>query len=262
MNNKNFEYLRDQVKFTGFGEGLATELKDALSKGEQQFSLEYHAQYQQDYIQASLNFNKSKETDLYFFNSYKMELQKQGGVEQLTQQFYIHKDNNITMKEAYNLLSGRSVHKELINQQGEKYQAWLQLDFKQSDSQGNFKMNQYHENYGYDLVKELEKHPIEQLTNPQYQKELLESLKKGNLQSVNLKQGDQVLKIYVEANPQYKTINLYDANIKKINHSISQHQRKGQTQDEKKSTKVKQGTAVDDVSSDKPSKKRIKPSLG
>ncbi|MBK0668178.1 hypothetical protein GZZ95_27560, partial [Klebsiella pneumoniae] len=32
MNQKNFEYLCDQVKFTGFGEGLENELKEKMQK--------------------------------------------------------------------------------------------------------------------------------------------------------------------------------------------------------------------------------------
>jgi len=262
MNNKNFEYLRDQVKFTGFGEGLENELKESILQGKENFTLQYHAQYQQDYLQATLNFNKSKETDLYFFNSYKMELQKAGNSTDLSQQFYIHKGNNITMKEAYNLLSGRSVYKELINQKGEGYKAWIQLDFKQTDNHGNFKMNQYHENYGYDLNKEVEKHNIEQYTNLQYREDFLDSLKKGNLHAVNIQKGDESVKVFVEANPQYKSVNIYDTNFKKISQSIPQHQRKEQALDEKKSAKVKQGTAIDGESSLKPSKKKVKQSLG
>jgi hypothetical protein len=32
MNQKNFDYLKDQVKFTGFGEGLETKLKERMEK--------------------------------------------------------------------------------------------------------------------------------------------------------------------------------------------------------------------------------------
>lgn len=262
MNSKNFEYLREQVKFTGFGEGLENELREALVQGKPTFTLDFHAQYQEDYLKASLNFSKSKETDFYFFNSYKMELQKQGASQELSQQFYIHKGKNITMKEAYNLLSGRSVYKELTNQNGEDYKAWLQLDFRQTDSFGNYKMNQYHDNYGFDLSKELDGIGIESFKDQQYRDEFLDSLKKGNLQSASMLRGEETIKIFVEANPQYKTIYIYDTNNKKISQSIPQHQRKEQAQEEKKSAKVKRGTAADGESAEKPSKRKVKQSLG
>ncbi len=34
MNQKNFDYLKDQLKFTGFGEGIENALKEKLQKGE------------------------------------------------------------------------------------------------------------------------------------------------------------------------------------------------------------------------------------
>jgi hypothetical protein len=239
MNTKNFEYLRDQVKYTGFGEDLEDELKEQILTGKPNFSLNFDASYQDDFVQAKLNFNKSKETDMYFFNSYQVELHKDGAQDPLKQQFYVNFGNTVTMKEAYNLMNGRSVHKELLNKEGETYRAWLQLDFKESDGQGNFKIKHYHENYGYDLEKELAKHQIKELQHPQYKEELIESLKKGNQQSVNLMVEGQGVKHFIEANPQYKTVNLYDANLKKVHLKNHMNQQKGQQQQEKKTKKLK-----------------------
>ncbi|WP_254529390.1 MULTISPECIES: hypothetical protein [unclassified Sphingobacterium] len=74
--------------------------------------------------------------------------------------------------------------------------------------------------------------------------------------------GEETINIFVEANPQYKTINIYDTNNKKISQSIPQHQRKEQAQEEKKSAKVKKGIAADGESAEKPSKRKVKQSLG
>ena len=239
MNTKNFEYLRDQVKYTGFGEGLENELKEQILTGKPNFSLDFDASYQDDFVQARLNFNKSKETDMYFFNSYQVELHKEDRQEPMKQQFYVNFGNTVTIKEAYNLMNGRSVHKELLNKEGETYRAWLQMDFKESDGQGNFKIKHYHENYGYDLEKELAKLEIKELQLPQYKEELIESLKKGNQQSVNLKVGGQGVKHFIEANPQYKTVNLYDASLKKVHLKNHINQQKGQQQQEKNTKKLK-----------------------
>ena len=48
MNQKNFEYLRDQVKYTGFGEGLENDLREKLSKQTPDFTLKHNAQYSND----------------------------------------------------------------------------------------------------------------------------------------------------------------------------------------------------------------------
>jgi hypothetical protein len=248
MNEKNFEYLRDQLKYTGFGDALESELKEKMQKEEPNFTLTHNAQYGNGTAAATLNFNKSKESDMYFFNSYKVELKKENSKENLEQTFYINKGSNITMKEAYNLMEGRSVNKDLTSKEGEVYNSWVQMDFKQSESNGNFKLNHYHQNYGYDLEAALSKHPIKELETPKYKEDLINSLKKGNLQSATfLKEGNEI-KQYIEASPQFKTINIYDNNMKRIDNRKAQEEKQSESQhtSEKQSNKKQNQTADDD----------------
>ena len=95
------------------------------------------------------------------------------------------------------------------------------MDFKEADTNGNFKLNQYHQNYGYDLENALSKHPIKELETPKYKEDLMDSIKKGNRQSVTFVKDGNEIKQYVEANPQFKTINVYDANMKRIDNRQS-----------------------------------------
>lgn len=228
MNETNYEYLRNQIKYTGFGDSLESELREKMQKEEPNFTLGFNVQYGNDNAVATLNFNKSKESDMYFFNSYSVELQKENPRENLKQNFYINKGNNITMKEAYNLMEGRSVNKDLTNKEGEVYNSWLQMDFKQTDTNGNFKLNQYHQNYGYDLEAALLKHPIKELENQKFKEDLMDSLKKGNLQSATFtKQGSEI-KQYIEASPQFKTMNVYDTNLKRIDSRQSTDERQSE----------------------------------
>src|SRR5690606_19342669 len=68
-------------------------------------------EYPKDTINYELHFSKSKKSDNYFLNNYAATLEKGGMDEALRQTFYLNKGNDITAKEAYNLLSGRSVSK-------------------------------------------------------------------------------------------------------------------------------------------------------
>lgn len=134
------------------------------------------------------------------------------------------------------------------------------MDFKQSDTNGNFKLNQYHQNYGYDLEVALAKHPIKELENPKYKEDLMDSMKKGNLQSATfLKEGNE-LKQYIEASPQFKTINVYDGNMQRIDNRHSKEEK--QTESESKSNKKdnKQNQSADDDAPEVPkeAKKRRK----
>lgn len=261
MNEKNFEYLRNQVKYTGFGEGLDNELKEKMQQQASNFTLNHEVLYGVDCAKATLSFKKSDQSEMYFFNSYKVDLQKDNSKESLEQTFYINKGSNITMKEAYNLMEGRAVNKELTNKEGQRYNSWVQMDFKETDSNGNFKLNQYHQNYGYDLEASLSKLPIKELETPKYKEDLMDSLKKGNLQSSTFLKDGKEVKQFVEVNPQFKTINVYDTNMKRIDNREAKlgKQLEGKKASVKQSNK-KQGSSADNEEPDIPKevKKRVK----
>jgi len=233
MNQKNLEFLKDQLKYTGFGETFDQDLKEKMLKGETEFKLMKEGVYGADSMSAVLNFKKSDQTDMYFFNSYHVILKKENSKEELEQTFYINKDSSsITLKEAYNLMEGRSVNKDLKTKEGEVYNTWLKMDFKETeDNTGNFKLNHYHQNYGYDLEASLVKHSIKELETPKYKEDLLNSLKKGNLQSVTFVVAGVESKMYVEANPQFKTVNVYDVNKQRINHRESKQEKQSESKE-------------------------------
>ncbi len=248
MNQKNFEYLRDQVKYTGFGDGLEKDLKQNIKEGKPEFKLQHNVQYGKDSVTATLNFSQSKQSDMYFFNSYHVSLQKDNKAEKMEQTFYINKAGNITLKEAFNLMDGRSVNKDLANKEGQIYNAWIQIDFKQSDDNGNFKLKQYHQNYGYDLEAVLSKHPIKELGNNDFKASLLDSLKKGNLQSATFQMNGTEQKQYIEANPQFKTINIYDASMQRVDnrHSVKEQKSEGESKSVKQESKKEIQTSAED----------------
>jgi len=235
MNEKNLEFLADQIKYTGFGETLQGVLKEKMEKGEKEFTIPHEAKFDSGTLSSELSFKKSDQSDLYFFNSYKAILQKEGAVHGPEQIFYVSKDNTFTMKEAFNLLDGRAVNKDLKNKQGEVYNCWSKLDFKNPEDNGNFKMNHYHQNYEYDLEAALSKHSIKELETPKFKEDLLSSLKKGNLQSVTFVVSGVESKMYVEANPHFKAVNVYDVNLQRINHRESREEKKANALDNKES---------------------------
>lgn len=247
MIQQNLEYLTDQVKYTGFGETLGEFLKEKMQQGENEFKIRHEIKFGNDSMGIELNFKKSDQSDMCFFNSYKVNLQKDGVKEGLEQTFYINKDtsSNITAKEAYNLLEGRAVNKDLRNKEGNVYNAWIQMDFKNSDDKGNFKLNQYHQNYGYDLEGVLSKYPIKELANAEFKENLLSSLKKGNVQSATFKMDGAERKHFIEAAPHYKTIKVYDENMQRISNRESKDQKQSETEGKSTSKEVKQSQDTD-----------------
>lgn len=263
MNEKNFDYLKDQIKFTGFGEGLENELKDKMQQQTSEFQIAHKTKFGNDDLSAVLHFRKSDETDMYFFNRYQVILKPEQFSETMEQTFFINKGNNVTLKEAYNLMNGRAVNKDLTNKEGEVYNAWMQMDFKQTDNSGNYKMKQFHQNYGYELDSILTKHPIKELNSEQDKSRLVESLQKGNRQSVTFIQGGSEQKQFIEANPQFKTINIFDSNMQRINHKQgpSEKQGEGEQSNAKQNAKNesnKQGDSDDGDAVPKASNKKKK----
>ncbi|WP_121813021.1 hypothetical protein [Mucilaginibacter kameinonensis] len=119
LNEQNFEYLKKSLKYLGFGENLNYALEVRLKGGSDKFTLGASAAFAtataKDMVNYELRFSKSKTTDNYFLNDYKATLEK-GNANGTTQEpisrvFVLNKGNDITAKEAYNLLSGRSIQK-------------------------------------------------------------------------------------------------------------------------------------------------------
>ena len=230
MNEENANYLKEHIKYMGFGEKLHAALEQKLAEGKPDFQLLFQATVNQKPFEAVLNFRKSDNSDLYFFNSYTAKLERTDG-QSREQTFYMNKGKGVTAKEAFNLLEGRAVLKELMNKDRQIYQAWVQLDFKNKDKHGNYNAKQYHENYGYDLARSLSKLPIKELHNDTQRMELVKSLEKGNIQAVTLEKNGRQERLFIEANPQYKTINLYDGRMNRLKkEDLSQDQSKAVTQ--------------------------------
>lgn len=216
MNAKNLEFLKEGMKYLGFGEGLNNKLTEELNSGKSGFQLHTENQYGRDKVNYILDFSKSEKSDMYFFNKYSATLPGQNPDQSKSQTFFIKKNSGVTAKEAYNLLNGRSVNKDLTNQDGEKYNAWLQIDWTQKDNNGNHKFKMIHEAYGFNLKDVLKKHPIKELNDQTTSDRLTQSLQRGNLHQVTFLKGDKEDKMFIEANPQFKSLNIYDSNLKKV----------------------------------------------
>ncbi len=95
MNNENFQYLGDNIKFMAFGEDLKANLEKNMNEGKNEFQLFYNAEINKKPFEATLNFRKSDSTDMYFFNNYHATLEKNNG-EKVDRPFFINKGKGVT----------------------------------------------------------------------------------------------------------------------------------------------------------------------
>jgi hypothetical protein len=212
MNKDNLAFLHDNLKYLGFGEySLLNHLLEAeMTNGTLSFELHTDAFFDEETrLEAKLYFRRSDQLDMYFFNKYDALLMYPDNPEKnKTQTFYIYKGSGVTLKEAYNLLQGRAVYKKLTNAVGEKYTAWIQLNFDQKDLHENYKYKYFRSENRYDLAKVLANYKLREMEDEETREMLFRSLRRGNLHPVTLMKSNKTERLFIHANPQFKTINI------------------------------------------------------
>jgi hypothetical protein len=130
----------------------------------------------------------------------------------IEQNFWNDRGKGFTVEQMANLIQGRAVHKEeLVNgQTGEIYKAWVKLDMEAGKENGNFKLQQYHEQYGFDLAKVLDQYKIKELADPAKREILETSLKNGNRPLVLVEKDSQKVPMLLEASVRYGKLNFFD----------------------------------------------------
>lgn len=235
---ENIEELQDKLKYSGFGDLLNRELEKKIKAKSAEFDLKITKQMEGKKVDYLLHYRKSDEGKVYY-NGFDAKLTNEGKKESVSHRFY--GNQGISAKEALNLLEGRSVLKSLFNKEGERYTAWLQLDLKSKDEKGLHPVNQYHQNYGFDLESSLNKIPVAGLDIPEQKDLLLYSLKKGNLHTVDLSGMEG--QFHISANPRFKNIKLVDEKGKLVKvESLQNKKAEGldKNQEVKKTTAKKQ----------------------
>jgi len=94
--------------------------------------------------------------------------------------------------------------------------AYMQLDFNDKDAQGNFRMREFSSGYGYNLEKVLQQLPLKELLDKGLTVKLHEALKNGDRLAVSFVKNGHEQRYYIEANPQFKSVNIYDEHSRKV----------------------------------------------
>lgn len=213
-------HLKTQLKYLGFGEGekLHKDLEKGLNSQEKQFSIITSSDkaLPGNKIDYAINFNKSENGGV-FLNSYDATLNNSKG-ETVSQNFKIGKDNSFTAKEALNLLEGRSVKIEFTNPKtDQKETSFVQLNLAEKKNEyGNYNFQSFHQNYGVDTEKIVEKSNII-FDKPEYKDNTIKNLEKGNIVNVKFEMKENVIEGKAVLNPQYKNLSLYDNEMNRVN---------------------------------------------
>ena len=239
MNTQNLEFLKKTLLNLGFGEQVNEALEKNIDKKVPEFSIPAKHEFNQQKVDYTLHFKGGDNQEMYFFNKFEATLAK-GKEKEQNQTFYINKGNGITAKEAFNLMEGRAVHKQLFNKEGEKYHAWLQLDNDNLTQNGSKEIKRFSENYGFDIEQVISGKGIKEMGTAEGQDNLLRSLKKGNAQQIAVERNGEEEKYFISASPQFKTVDLYDHQMKKIKREELLQPEQKQTNNQKQGKRQKE----------------------
>lgn len=143
----------------------------------------------------------------YHINGFEATLHNQKRPSDVKRQFFAHEgSHSIDADQAYQLLCGRSVESD---------GKWVQLDFNDRDEKGNFRIRDYRTGPQYDLIEKLKELPLKPIS-PEEEKKIVENLKAGERTSVSFSMDGVEKRFYIEANPQFRNITIYDEHSKKI----------------------------------------------
>jgi hypothetical protein len=204
---KNNQSLYEQVQRIGFTD-LSGKIEDQIKQAHEQFTIpvSYYVN-EKERLNHELSFSKDQ-SGKYQFEGYKSTLQNESKPEEdRSQYFKVQERNAIDTTQAYNLLTGRAVQKE---------KSWIQLDLNDKDAHNNHRIKEFHSGYGYDLEKALQQLPLKKLSNKTEADKLKDALKQGNRHPVTLIKNGNEHRFYIEANPQFKSVNIYDEHSRKI----------------------------------------------
>ena len=215
IESAQLDYLKNQLKYLGFGESnkLHQDLEKGINSNEKTFKIQTQSDraMQGNEVNFTLNFNKSEKGGV-FLNSFNATLKNEIG-EERTHNFGV---NHFTAKEAVNLLEGRSVKTEFK----ENEPVFVKLNFAEEKNEyGNFKFQTYNQQaYGVDTAKIVEKSGLI-FDKPEHKDNTVKSLEKGNIVKVKFNLDNKITEGNAVLNPQYKTLNLYDKEMNRLNTS-------------------------------------------
>ncbi len=206
--------LYERLRFLGFSPDffLRGDLEMIISEYWPAFELSTTANFgDQKELQVDLHFVKSAEKDAHYLHKYRATLLNPADpAMDRSQTFGMTEGMQVKLKEAYNLLLGRAIFKEIVAPKGDKYFAWVQLNFREKDAAGDFKLIKVRSRHSYELANVLNKYPIRELVDSDLKEVILQALKSGERRIVTfLRPSGKADKKIIEANPMLKTINIY-----------------------------------------------------
>ncbi|WP_281631648.1 hypothetical protein [Flavobacterium luteolum] len=203
LNKKNLE---DQLTKSGFHEAYGKVLEH-MQEQQLNFSVpvSYHIS-ENERLEYSLQFVKDAQ-GAYQFDGFRSILHTDSSPSGRSAHYFKNeKSESFNASEAYEMLAGRAVLKS---------GTWKQFNFCDRDLNDNYRIHEFPEAYGYNVSSALRAVPLK---NDDYEtfESLADSLKKGRREEAVLLIQGREMKVFLEANPRFKTLTFYNDRMQKL----------------------------------------------
>ncbi|PSK90773.1 hypothetical protein [Taibaiella chishuiensis] len=191
-----------QARKAGFS-GIGRNIEQQIKMGNREFIIPVSSHYvtANEKMEFQIKFKKD-DLETYQIESYQATYRKLGEHSEIRSCiFHDGLQDEISTKQAHNLLAGRSVQ---VNGRG-----WIQLDFTDKDAEGNFKLKEFPLTYGYDVSKCVKALSLSTKLDPDLIEKLVLALKDGERIAIT----DGEVKVELEANPQKNEVMVFKQGI-------------------------------------------------
>jgi hypothetical protein len=206
--NHNIRLLERQITEAGFPDTVFPELRNHIQAGnEPAIFIPFSTSLEGNDVTGNLYFERQADKQTYSLNYLMLKLGNESKAVWKGNIFTIDADNKTSLKEAYNLMHGRSVYREpSVDPAGKGY--WIKLGARE-DIWGFADLDYIRNDFRAE--KAVEKSIISGLLSLSEKKALAESLKQGNRQEVEVISSKVPLKLYVTAHPAAERLLILDA---------------------------------------------------
>jgi hypothetical protein len=236
MTEEKIDYLGRQLFALGL-KSLQNELEQGLRSNLPEFSFSRTASYSpegkapvvggtNDRFTLALDYRSSEKTGDPYLHSIRAELEKANGKTEKNT-FDLIRFPWLTGKEMYNLLSGRSVQKEVPKRDADgkflrlpdgaidKQPVWFKLELDKTNIYGDHPHQTFYPGYKYDLTKSLGTYRPDNYANEEKRNEMLKELRKGNLVEATIPIGKKKAEVLLAANPEDRVLDVYETKTMK-----------------------------------------------
>lgn len=205
QNDNSLRELKQDMNRMGFGKYFPSAAR-MIAQGQREFSIPasyYVTEKERLDFQINVAVDNS---DNHRLHSFKAALSNESQRQSVKQQLYTFEHGRgYNIQQATNLLFGRAVYTE--------GSGWQQLDFNDKDAQGNYRLKNFPDQFGFDSEKHVSALPLKDSSQI---KEIKAKLENGDQIEVLLMVKNKEHKVKIEANPQKREISFFNEKDQKI----------------------------------------------